>query len=109
MTLRLLPIVLTSFFLLLFSCGKKNTICELDEEILEKKPNLEIVRLENEFFAAKSIEEVNYLLEKYPEFADRFLEKELYPNQDSLALALLKANSDSAMQVLYDWAARRDR
>jgi gliding motility-associated lipoprotein GldB len=102
MALRLLPFVLTSFFLTLFSCGKKNTICELDGEILKNNPPLEIVRLEDEFFAAKSKEKVNYLLEKYPEFAERFLEKGLYPNQDSLALTLMKANSDSAMQVLYD-------
>lgn len=99
---QLASFLLMSIFFVFFSCGKKETVCELDKDIIRKKPNLEIIRLEDEFFAAKSQMEVNLLLEKYPEFADRFLEKGSYPNQDSLALTLLKANSDSAMQVLYD-------
>jgi gliding motility-associated lipoprotein GldB len=85
-----------------FSCGKKETSCELDPDILSQKPILEIVRLEEEFFAAKSKDDVNHLLEKYPDFADKFLEKDLYPNQDSLVSILLQAHTDSALRVLHD-------
>jgi gliding motility-associated lipoprotein GldB len=94
------PLIL--FFIVFYSCGKKDNECQLDEDLLRNKSTLEIIRLEEEFFAAKSKEEINHLLEKYPEFADQFLEKSLYPNQDSLAITLLKANRDSAMLVLYD-------
>ena len=99
---RLFSVFLVSIFLGFNSCGKKETICELDQEILSKQPELEIIRLEERFFAAKSKEEINHLIEKYPEFADRFLERSSFPNQDSLVSTLLKANADSAMRVLYD-------
>lgn len=85
-----------------FSCEKKETICELDSDILSQKQAVEIVRLEDEFFAAKTADEINHLIEKYPDFADRFLEKGLYPSQDSLVSILLNAHTDSALQVLHD-------
>ena len=99
---QLLPVFLMVSLIGFFSCGKKETACELDSDILSQKPTVEIVRLEDEFFAAKSKEDLAHLLEKYPDFADRFLEKDLYPNQDSLVSVLLNAHSDSALQVLHD-------
>lgn len=98
--------LLSVFFLIsligFISCEKKETACELDSDILSQKPAVEIVRLEDEFFAAKTAEDINHLIEKYPDFADRFLEKGLYPNQDSLVSVLLTAHTDSALQVLHD-------
>lgn len=99
---QLLPIFLMVSMIGFFSCEKKETACELDSDILSKKPTVEIVRLEDEFFAAKTAEEIHHLIEKYPDFADRFLEKGLYPNQDSLVSVLLTAHTDSALQVLHD-------
>jgi gliding motility-associated lipoprotein GldB len=99
---QLLSVFMLVSLMVLFSCGKKETSCELDPDILSQKPNLEIVRLEEEFFAAKSREDVNHLLEKYPDFADKFLEKDLYPSQDSLVSVLLEAHTDSALRVLHD-------
>ncbi|MFL0685130.1 MAG: gliding motility lipoprotein GldB [Algoriphagus aquaeductus] len=84
------------------SCKPQTESCQLDEEILKSKPNLEIKRLEDEFFGAKTPEDFHHLIEKYPEFADRFLERDLYPNQDSLVSTLVKAHSDSSLRVLYD-------
>ncbi|MFC5193454.1 gliding motility lipoprotein GldB [Algoriphagus aquatilis] len=98
--------LLSVFFLIsligFISCEKKETACELDSDILSQKPAVEIVRLEDEFFAAKTAEDINHLIEKYPDFADRFLEKGLYPNQDSLVSVLLTAHTDSALKVLHD-------
>lgn len=99
---QLLPVFLMVSLIGFFSCGKKETTCELDSDILSQKPTVEIVRLEDEFFAAKSKEDIAHLLEKYPDFADRFLEKDLYPSQDSLVSVLLNAHSDSALRVLHD-------
>lgn len=99
---QLLSVFLMISLMGFFSCGKKETPCELDSDILSQKPTVEIVRLEDEFFAAKTAEDIHHLIEKYPDFADRFLEKGLYPSQDSLVSILLKAHTDSALQVLHD-------
>ncbi len=88
--------------ILTFACGKKDTACELDPEILDQDLELSITRLEDEFFAAKSTEDFGFLLEKYPDFAEVYLEKNSYPTQDSLASSLLAVHQDSAMRVLYD-------
>lgn len=84
----------------LFSCQSSDTRCTLDEEILEERTNLEIYRLEQDFFAAKSTEELALLLDKYPEIADRVMELETYSHVDSLAQDLLRVNQDSAFQAL---------
>ena len=99
---RILPVFWILGLLLFFSCGKKETECELDPEILSQTLEVEITRLEKEFFEAKTQEEVKFLLEKYPEFTSTYLELDQYPSPDSLASVLLKVNQDSAMQVLYD-------
>jgi gliding motility-associated lipoprotein GldB len=96
-----------SFFLLsalvfFFSCGNKDAECVLDDKITSQSLNLEIIRLEEEFFKAKSVDEVKTLLEKYPEFAEKYLELGLYQSADSLAQVLVEVNQDSAMRMLYD-------
>ncbi|MFZ9187978.1 MAG: gliding motility lipoprotein GldB, partial [Algoriphagus sp.] len=80
--------LLLAIFFGLFSCQSSDSTCTLNEERLERRENLEIYRLEQEFFAAKSPEELRFLLEKYPEIAA------------SLVQELLRANQDSAFQSL---------
>ncbi len=87
---------------LTFACGKKNETCELDPEILDQELDLNITRLEDEFFAAKSVQDFTFLLDKYPDFAEVYLEKDNYPSPDSLVSSLLAIHQDSAMRVLYD-------
>ena len=94
------PLLFLAVFLGLFSCQSSDTTCSLDEERLEGRTNLEIHRLEQEFFAAKSTEEFRFLLEKYPEIANKVMEQETYPHVDTLAQELLLANQDSAFQAL---------
>lgn len=94
------PLLFLVVFLGLFSCQSSDTTCALDEERLEGRTNLEIHRLEQEFFAAKSTEEFRFLLEKYPEIANKVMEQETYPHVDTLAQELLLANQDSAFQAL---------
>ncbi|MBM3425782.1 MAG: gliding motility lipoprotein GldB [Bacteroidetes bacterium] len=94
------PLLFLAVFLGLASCQSSDTTCTLDEERLEERTTLEIYRLEQEFFAAKSAEELRFLLDKYPEIADRVMELETYPHADSLAQDLLRVNQDSAFQAL---------
>lgn len=96
------PLFLILSLMVFFSCGKKETECELDPEILSQSLEVEFSRLEKEFFEAQSPEEVKFLLEKYPDFSSQYLELEQYPSVDSLASVLWEVNQDSAMRVLYD-------
>lgn len=88
--------------LLFFACGKKEDSCELDDEILSQDLELEVVRLEDEFFNAESTEDFQYLLEKHPEFTAEYLQADLYPDLNSLAEDLTQVHQDSALRVLYD-------
>lgn len=88
--------------LLFFACGKKEDSCELDDEILSQDLELEVVRLEDEFFNAESTEDFQYLLEKHPEFTAEYLQADLYPDLNSLAEDLIQVHQDSALRVLYD-------
>ena len=96
-----------SLFVLLFivsvglsSCQKSETACALDQDRLATREDLAIVRLEQNFFAAPSEKDVQYLLEKYPEVASLVLDEASYPNRDSLVQQLLRMQGDSSMQAL---------
>ena len=93
-------------FVGLFSCQSSDNTCSLDAERLEGREDVEIHRLEQEFIVAKSTEELLFLLEKYPEIAERVLEQANYPSADSLAKELLRANQDSSFQALNDAVAK---
>ena len=94
------------FSLLLFasfglsSCQKTDTACALDPDRLATRVDLDIVRLEQSFFEARSEKEVRFLLEKHPKVASLVLDEESYPNRDSLVQQLLRIHRDSSMQAL---------
>jgi gliding motility-associated lipoprotein GldB len=93
-------LLILAILFLLFSCKPSDTTCTLDEERMVGREALDIHRLEQEFFAATTADELLFLLEKYPEVADKVMERDTYPNADSLAQELLRANQDSAFQAL---------
>ncbi len=88
--------------LLAFGCSKKKEDCKLDEAILNQDIDIQLTRLEDDFFAASSAEDFKFLFEKHPEFTSQYLEAGLYSDQDSLINDLLVLHQDSAMRVLYD-------
>ncbi|MHA7130725.1 gliding motility lipoprotein GldB [Algoriphagus namhaensis] len=94
---KILPLSL----LLIFSCGPEEQKCELDEEILSSDLTVQITRLEDDFFSAKTPEDFFYLMEKYPEFTADYLQPELYLSQDSLVADLVRVHGDSVMVELY--------
>lgn len=101
--MKKVPLLVIGIVLLIFfSCGSKNETCELDSEILSQDLDIEVIRLEQEFFAADSKEDFQYLLENYPEFTKIYLQADLYSSVDSLTTDLLRIHQDSAMQVLND-------
>jgi len=94
-----------SFLLILIlvtACGKKEEGCALPPEIADQELAVDIIRLERDFFTAKTEEEFEYLLEQHPEFSKEYLQMDLYPSPDTLASELLAIHQDSAMQVLFD-------
>ncbi|NVK48147.1 MAG: gliding motility lipoprotein GldB [Cyclobacteriaceae bacterium] len=101
--MKKVPLLVIGIVLLIFfSCGSKNETCELNSEILSQDLDIEVIRLEQEFFAADSKEDFQYLLENYPEFTKIYLQADLYSSVDSLTTDLLRIHQDSAMQVLND-------
>jgi len=97
---RFLFLLLLFASLSLYSCQKSETACTLDPDRLATQVDLDIVRLEQSFFEARSKEEMLDVLEKYPEIASLVLDQESYPNLDSLAEQLLLTNGDTSMQAL---------
>ena len=97
-------IFLIPVLFLAFACDKKSEKCELDPDILDQDLEVNITRLEDEFFGAKTTEDYLFLLDKYPDFAEEYLQQELYFSPDSLASNLLQIHQDSALRVLYDSA-----
>lgn len=86
---------------LIFSCSKKDKPCELDSEILEQNVSLNIIRLEHEFFNAKSADEITYLLETYDLFANEFLQASSYESKEEMASEMILANQDTLLMELY--------
>lgn len=84
------------------SCKKEPQECLLDEDILKNKVDLEIIRLEKDFFGAKSATDFSYLFEKHPYFADKYLLISTYPSKEELAAELLATHQDTLMRELYD-------
>jgi gliding motility-associated lipoprotein GldB len=84
------------------SCREKEADCKLDAEILKSNLNVEIIRLENDFFEAESVEDFLYLLEKYPEFSDSYLLSNEYESKALMANELLELHQDSILVELYD-------
>jgi gliding motility-associated lipoprotein GldB len=85
-----------------FACGKKSDTCELDPDILDQELEVNITRLEDEFFGAKTAQDFLFLLDKYPDFAESYLQESIYYSPDSLAASLLEIHQDSSLRVLYD-------
>lgn len=86
---------------LFFSCGKSEESCELDLEILGTEIDFSLERLEEKFFASQTLEDFFYLMEKYPEFTNTYLQKDLYLNEDSLVADLIQIHQDSTMKDLF--------
>jgi gliding motility-associated lipoprotein GldB len=95
-------IFLVPVLFLVFACSKKSETCELDPDILDQDLEVTITRLEDEFFGAKTTQDFLFLLEKYPDFAQSYLQENGHFSQDSLAASLLEIHQDSALRVLYD-------
>jgi gliding motility-associated lipoprotein GldB len=90
-----------SVSMVFFSCKKQSEGCLPDKEILEVDLSLEIERLEDKFYGARDANEILYLLNTYPEFAENYLQLSLYGSQEDLAEELILANQDSLMMALY--------
>ncbi|SEF83636.1 gliding motility lipoprotein GldB [Algoriphagus boritolerans] len=95
-------IYLLPILFLVVACGKKNETCELDPKILDQDLDVTVTRLEDAFFGAQSTQDYLFLLDKYPDFAELYLQQSLYFSPDSLAANLLEVHQDSALRVLYD-------
>ncbi|MCH6199807.1 gliding motility lipoprotein GldB [Aquiflexum sp. LQ15W] len=91
-----------SLVIIFSSCKKETEHCHLDEDILNTDLELKIVRLENDFFSAKTPDEFTYLFENHSYFAEKYLLTSNYPFKEDLAADLLATHQDTLMRELYD-------
>jgi gliding motility-associated lipoprotein GldB len=87
---------------MIHACSRKEETCELDDRIMEVDLDLSVDRLEHEFFAVNSVEELLYLMEAHPEFTVQYLQLEKYNSKEELAQALWEVKQDSLIQELYN-------
>lgn len=87
-------------FTFLFLLGCQQEKCEIAQEIKEIPVNLQVERLEQEFFKIKTEEEMRAFLNKHPQFADKFLQQKGYPSQDILVQNLVRLATDTSIHKL---------
>jgi gliding motility-associated lipoprotein GldB len=88
-------------FLFFCSCSQKQTGCIPDENILNTKVEISVVRLENLLFGAQTKEELLNLIEENPEFSAQYLLLDKYTSKEELALTLMDIQQDTLMQELF--------
>jgi gliding motility-associated lipoprotein GldB len=93
------PLIALSF-LFLYSCGKNATECTLSEEILRVPVQLEVQRLEKEFYRIENRDQLSDFMDSYPEFVDEFFQVELYESREELEEELMAIIEDPLMQEL---------
>lgn len=87
-------------FLFALSCETKT--CVLNQNLLNPKVELEIIRAEDVFFEAKTTKEIEKWIQAHPEFTEIYLQKELYLSPSALVDELFSVHQDSTLIVLYD-------
>lgn len=85
--------------LVFLGCQKKNT-CEIPAEIEKMPVEVKAERLEHRFFQIKTLPEMKEFLQSEPLFADKFLQRRGYPNEEVLANALLRLATDTSITKL---------
>lgn len=86
--------------ILLISCGSPTATCELSEDILRIPVDMEIIRMDQMFFDIESEEELNNLLESHPQFAQDYLQEDLYYSRKDFYTSLIGITQDTLMQEL---------
>jgi gliding motility-associated lipoprotein GldB len=94
-------ICLLIFCQLLFSCKGKEEDCSISEDITEIPINLEIHRMEQNFFENVTADKIKYELAANPKFSEALFGNMPYDNWDQLAEELRDVHLDPDMQDLY--------
>lgn len=84
---------------MLVACQPDTCVPPVAEDI--KPIYIEEQRLEQAFFAAKSVAEVQALLQRWPELANYFLHAQEYPSDSVLAIQLFELTQDPYIDTLY--------
>ncbi|QHL89401.1 gliding motility lipoprotein GldB [Nibribacter ruber] len=81
-----------------FGCQKKG--CQIPEEIANVPVKIEVEQLEKRFYAINGLPQMQQFLQQEPLFADRFLQRKSYPNDQLLAQNLLRMATDTSLARL---------
>lgn len=83
-----------------FSCKEKPASCKLSEEILQVPLEVNINRMETELFEAQSKDQISWMLEAHPEFAQDYLQEDLYESREALVTDLFRISQDTSIREL---------
>ncbi len=86
--------------IVLFLAGCGSNTCELPKEIDRIPMDVEIERLEKDFFSMEQESEVRDFLKKNPLFADQFLQLNEYPHDSILVNALVGLATNQSLDSL---------
>lgn len=81
------------------SCLKEK--CKIERDIARIPVNIEFIRMDKNFSGLKSKEDALELIYDYPDFAEAFLQKSLYPHDSILAERLYQLASDPHIDTLF--------
>ena len=78
-------IILGVFILILNACGSSEQNCNDSLDLTDVQVEVEVIRLEQEIFKLKDKNEIRAFLEKYSDFAEKFMQRKRLPH-DSIAV-----------------------
>lgn len=95
-------VIITIPFLLFIGCQQDP--CQNDGDILATEVQIEVERLEEEFYTRSSPEAVGELLQQYPSYSQLFLHADQYPTDSVLARKIFDLNQTASIDTLYQEA-----
>ena len=95
-----LGVVLGCALTLLVACGRDKDSCELSPEVANVKAPVELERLEKPFFQIKSDADAKRFITEHPLFANQFLQRRQFPNDEVLAGTLTRLATNAGLQQL---------
>ncbi len=87
-------------FTIIFLLGCQKETCQMTDEVAQIPVDLQLERLEEQFFKITTDAEMKAFLQQHPKFANSFLQQAQYPSQEVLLQNLLQLATDTSIKKL---------
>ncbi|RYF85447.1 MAG: gliding motility lipoprotein GldB, partial [Chitinophagaceae bacterium] len=95
-----ISVILVAVALIFGACSKSG--CDIKSEIKDQNITVKIDRLEKPFFKFQSKDQIVQFLDKYPLFAEKYLQRSKYPHDSILVNSLYKLATSKDIDKLAD-------